>query len=820
MSEALEKSRIKWLQFGLLVVLSGVCALLLVDVQAIPEVSLKVGEPAARDLVTPVDLNFVDSRASTEAQKKAAAQVPSVFAYEKAVEKDIRLGLSEAFAAGRSALEEAQRISGAEGLSEEAVAAVGRSFLETSGIVLEGEPLQALVERSFPEGVEELTLGLLDKVMWRYVISDASFLPEDRAILVSILEENEVAEELLDDRQAVWTVPRTKRDLKNLGLAMQTDSAVSRVDAELAVAISVASVRPNFSQDQAASAERRQRALQAVPEVERKIARGSLLIRAGEEVTPWHVELGNILQERSEAGTWWKAWISTFLLCLFFVGGITRFCMVYVKKFSSKRRDLIAISVLLILGLGLARFVIEVCEAASSGQPDLPVERLWFLAPVAGCALLVRVLLNSETALGFSLVVGVFCGMAMGHDVYYAAYFMLTGIVACGILGLDSDRKAVLKAGLIAGAVGAVFILLAFMVQQSPGESRTVFGGDTIPWMAMLFSVVGGLFSAFLVLALLPLFEMFGFVTDLQLLELSNLNHPLLSNLLMRAPGSYHHSVMVGTLAEASAKEVGCNPLLCRVAAYFHDIGKAVSPQYFVENQKAGVSPHKRLSPEMSARVIIDHVRNGGEVARRHKLPKPIIDNIYMHHGTGLLYFFYRKAQKADPNVDPELFRYPGPKPNTREAGIVHLADKVEAACRSIKEPTPDRIRQMIQRIISTTLADGQLEECPLTLQDLYLIAGKFEEVILAIHHQRIEYPDTADVSSQDETPTLADEEEKVVTAVNDESGVITLDLPPREGEAIRRATIPFQMETEHDYESADALPEDTLLGSGKPPKA
>ena len=170
--------------------------------------------------------------------------------------------------------------------------------------------------------------------------------------------------------------------------------------------------------------------------------------------------------------------------------------------------------------------------------------------------------------------------------------------------------------------------------------------------------------------------------------------------------------------------------------------------------------------------------------------------------------------------MDPELFRYPGPKPNTREAGIVHLADKVEAACRSIKEPTPDRIRQMIQRIISTTLADGQLEECPLTLQDLYVIAGKFEEVILAIHHQRIEYPDTADVSSQDETPTLADEEEKVVTAVNDESGVITLDLPPREGAAIRRATIPFQMEAEHDYESADALPEDTLLGSGKPPKA
>jgi putative nucleotidyltransferase with HDIG domain len=338
--------------------------------------------------------------------------------------------------------------------------------------------------------------------------------------------------------------------------------------------------------------------------------------------------------------------------------------------------------------------------------------------------------------------------------------------------------------------------------------------------MAVIFSVVGGLLSAFLVLALLPLFELAGFVTDLQLLELSNLSHPLLSNLLMRAPGSYHHSVMVGTLAEAGAKEVGCNPLLCRVAAYFHDIGKAVSPQYFVENQRSGENPHDRLSPEMSARVIIDHVRNGGEIAKRHKLPQPIVDNIYMHHGTGLLYFFYQQAKAVDPNVDPAQFRYPGPKPNTREAGIVQLADKVEAACRSIKEPTPDRIRKMIQRIISSTLSDGQLEDCPLTLQDLYKIAAKFEEVILAIHHQRIEYPETADVSSG--TDSGGQSVTEVKRAGNDDVGVITLDLPPREADEIRAGAIPFRMETGGDYESAEALPEGSFGRSGtsrRPPK-
>ena len=803
MSEALEKSRLKWLQFGLLVLLSGLSALLMVDVQGIPEMDQEVGETASRAVVTPIDLNFVDEQATNLARAEAASSVPSVFAYDLTIETAIRDSLNSAFEAGRSALEEAQRIAGNEALSDDALSEAGRGFLENSGVVLEGEVLHALAEEGFTEEVQSFAARLTGKVMWRYVIADASFLPEGRSIVVASLDGDSRLEEQLDDRRSVWTVPQTKRDLRNLGLAMQKDDMAFAEKIELAVAVSVAAVRPNFSRDQAASLERRDAATASVPEVERKIAKGSLLLRSGEKVTPWHVQLGSILRERAEAGAWWKAFLSTFLICLLLVGGVTRFCMVYVKKFSSKRRDLAALSILVLMALGLSRFVMEVCDAASR-QDGMPVEYLWFLVPVAGCALLVRVLLNSETALGYSAIVAVLCGMMMGQDVYYTAYFLLTSIVASAVLGLDSDRKAVLKAGLVAGLVGGVFILLVSWVHQSPGAGDAVFGGEGIPWMAAVFSVVGGLLSAFLVLALLPLFEMAGFVTYLQLLELSNLNHPLLSNLLMRAPGSYHHSVMVGTLAEASAKEIGCNPLLCRVAAYFHDIGKAVSPQYFVENQRAGQSPHTRLSPEMSARVIIDLVRNGGEIARRHKLPKPIVDNIYMHHGTGLLYFFYRKALKTDPSVDPELFRYPGPKPNTREAGIVHLADKVEAACRSIKEPTHERIRQMIQRIISTTLSDGQLEECPLTLQDLYVIAGKFEEVILAIHHQRIEYPDTADVSGE-----KREAESTAPVAVNDDSGVITLDLPPREAEDVLQGAIPFQMDPEEDYESVDAMPGD-----------
>jgi putative nucleotidyltransferase with HDIG domain len=268
---------------------------------------------------------------------------------------------------------------------------------------------------------------------------------------------------------------------------------------------------------------------------------------------------------------------------------------------------------------------------------------------------------------------------------------------------------------------------------------------------------------------------------------------------------------MVGTLAEAAAKVVGCNSLLCRVASYYHDIGKAVTPQYFVENQRNGHSPHHSLPPETSAKVIIDHVKNGGEVAKRHKLPQPVIDNIYMHHGTGLLYFFYNQAKLENPDVKEEDFRYPGPKPNTREAGVIQLADKVEAACRSIKEPTPERVAAMIEKIFSSTLADGQLEECPLTLKDLYAVADKFQEVVLAIHHQRIEYPETRSISSGD----LAKLQEDHVGDSEKDEHVITLDLPPREAAELRAKATSDEASARElssnvsDYESVEALPRD-----------
>ena len=250
---------------------------------------------------------------------------------------------------------------------------------------------------------------------------------------------------------------------------------------------------------------------------------------------------------------------------------------------------------------------------------------------------------------------------------------------------------------------------------------------------------------------IIPLVEMaFGFSTDIKLLELANLDQPLLRELMVQAPGTYHHSVIVSNMAEASAEAIKANPLLAKVASYYHDIGKMKKPHYFIENQAGKENKHDKLAPSMSGLIITSHVKDGVELAKEHKLNKEIIDIIEQHQGTKLISYFYQKAKDqaaAKGNkamqVKEEDFRYPGPKPQTKEAGLVMLADMVEAATRSLPDHSPARIQGTVQRIINNVFADGQLDECDLTLKDLHEIAKSFNMTLSGIFHERVEYPDS-----------------------------------------------------------------------------
>ncbi|MFZ4403549.1 MAG: HD family phosphohydrolase, partial [Pseudobdellovibrionaceae bacterium] len=269
---------------------------------------------------------------------------------------------------------------------------------------------------------------------------------------------------------------------------------------------------------------------------------------------------------------------------------------------------------------------------------------------------------------------------------------------------------------------------------------------------------VGGILSSLVAMMFLPLLEsMFNYTTDVRLLELCNLNHPLLKEMLIKAPGTYHHSVMVGSMVEAAAEEIGANPLLGKVMSYYHDIGKMEHAKYFIENQKPGQNAHDNISPFMSKTLLIAHVKDGVELGMSYKLGKPIIDGILQHHGTTLISFFYNKALDAKGDgseIAEEEFRYPGPKPQFSEAALCMLADSIEAAARSLDDPTPSRLQNIVRNIIQKKFSDGQLDECNLTLKDLSKVEAAFSRILLGIYHQRIDYPKSAG-GKMDEEPVM-----------------------------------------------------------------
>ena len=318
-------------------------------------------------------------------------------------------------------------------------------------------------------------------------------------------------------------------------------------------------------------------------------------------------------------------------------------------------------------------------------------------------------------------------------------YFMLSfvgSLVGIFALARRQDRTAFFRAGCAIGLANA-YTLIAFALLEANTSSLAV---------DIVGGIVNGLMVAVLATGLLPLLEQpFGRTTAFTLLELSNLNEPLLKYLILTAPGTYHHSSMVGTLAEAAAEAIGANALLCRVGAYYHDIGKTRHPSYFIENNPEAADRHEKLAPSLSRAVVMSHVKEGVEMAREYGLPDVLVDMIPQHHGTRLVSFFYQRAKEtADPElqaVKEEDYRYLGPKPQTREAAILMLADAAEAATRTLTDPTPARIRGTVQKIINGIFVEGQLDECDLALRELHLIANNFVRILTGIFHHRIEYP-------------------------------------------------------------------------------
>ncbi len=359
----------------------------------------------------------------------------------------------------------------------------------------------------------------------------------------------------------------------------------------------------------------------------------------------------------------------------------------------------------------------------------------FFLIPVGAAAMLTALLFGVEMAVLMTLTLSLFSGLIAGQNYQYALYGLFTGLFAIFSIYNIRHRTDLVLAG--------AWVTLATTVLAL---ATTLLSGAG--WFDVLknlgWGLLGGISTAVLTIGALPFLERaFGITTDIKYVELSYPNQPLLRELMMKAPGTYNHSIMTGNLAESAAEEIGANPLLARVGAYYHDVGKVKRPLFFVENQLGNENPHDHTNPSLSCLIITSHVKEGVELARKHRLPREIIDIINEHHGTSVVAYFYHKAKEniVKEVVNEENFRYSGHRPSTKEAALVMLADSVEAAARTITKPSPGRIEQLIKRIVQTKLDDGQLSESNLTLCDIEKIIKSFTQVLSSLYHTRIEYP-------------------------------------------------------------------------------
>ena len=501
-------------------------------------------------------------------------------------------------------------------------------------------------------------------------------------------------------------------------------------------------IRPNVVLDEAATAAARESEASRISPVVISLKRNQVVAREGDTVTQSILAQINAIKTAGHAGRPWNNFFGLLLVVIGVYWGAWKFAehrgagsalsLGKHKAFALVGSAILVQTALMKIGFTFGDSV------ASRMQAPFNDPTIWnFAIPFAAAALLVAMLVDTQLAFLTGIITALFAGLLAPGGMPKALFAMVSCSAAIYGIGRYRERQSVTLAGMLVAGVNVVMAVALIAYSEQPLTLRTIL-------MATGCGIAGGLLTAVFAAGGLPINEsMFGILTDVKLLELSNADLPVLGQLALRAPGTNQHSHAVGQLAEDACRAVGANPLLARIGALYHDIGKLAAPEYFVENQQ-GDNPHDRLRPYQSAKIITSHVTYGSKLAKEIGLPKQIADFIPQHHGTRTLHYFLRKAQaQAKPNdtVNEADFRYPGPKPQFKEAAIMMLADSCEAAARSLARPDPENIRAIVVKIVDAIISDGQLDECDVTLQELTIIREAMISALTAIYHARIDYP-------------------------------------------------------------------------------
>ena len=682
------------------------------------------GQVAARDIVAPRDLIVPDPDATARRRAEATAEVLQVYDFDGQAQARFETQLRESFDRARTTYAKIRP-----------KGRVTPELADAFALPIGDEALAALARQGFSQELED-RFAIIGLDLYRGgVVDHRDLTPEARSRGITARDTATGRESKRRESGAVEYGNETRAAVSSR-LAESPFTLRERAEA---AAFLAATLRPSLVYNAAQTADRRADAARGVESVFTRIPRGKVIVRRGDEITARTAQwIAAVRASASDPSSWVKV---TGILILQILAAAAFWLDARRQRRRKRERSTgVVYGSVLATGIVFAVITRAAFALAQALSPSLEGASgaVNFAIPFAAGPIVVSLVAGMGPALLVALVFSIGAGVLMGLSFPFALFAVVGSLAGIYGLGKVGARSVLLAMGGIVAAGNLVAIVALHFLNAGPWGWDFLYDG--------LAGVAGGLTVSMVVALLLPVFEhVFSVVTDIRLLELSNQNLPILRTLALEAPGSYQHSLMLGHLAEAAAEAIGADSLLARVSGYYHDIGKTKMPDYFIENQAKGFNRHDRLEPSMSALIIAAHVKEGVEMARRARLPEPIVTAIREHHGTKLIRYFYQKAvAKADP-ADGEVaeieYRYPGPKPSTRILGILMIADAVEAASRTLVEPTPAKIRAMVRQIVDDCLRDGQFDECDLTMRDLSIIVDTLERTVTTVFHHRIDYP-------------------------------------------------------------------------------
>lgn len=694
------------------------------------------GEIASRTVRAPHDLMVEDALSTEKRRAEAIANVKFVFSANPERIGEPSLHLSYLFSAVREVTSLSPEKHAPAPLSQENRSQLERRF----HLDLVGPEWDLIAQPSRWPQLETAVLSIVRPIVAKGIIANKRSLHRALEMNQAVLRERDnKREEPIESENAFYDLAEARA--KAISLFPARGFGKGAVFDSVARKLSDLVLQPNIIFDDEETERRFKQARDDVNASTIRVQRGQVIVREGELVTLSQSALLAQFKGESHPRPFLQIFAAYWLLAITIVTSLYMFALNYWPGFKLTRKDSALLAISLIASFGLLRAFFVLGNALGYSFPYIDSDSFLLATPLAACGLLLQPTLGPAAVLFYTFLFSLLTGVFLEDS------WLVLLLIGCGNLvgairvQTCSRRSTFIYAGVSVAGVNMLLTLcyLLFYPETSMVGNLAM----------LLFAMLGGIMSGILAGGFAPFVEYFGgYITDIKLLELASLDRPLLRELSLQAPGTWNHSMVMGQIAEAASEAIGANPLLTRVGAYYHDIGKVSKPAYFVENQGSRESRHDKLTPSMSALIIKSHVKEGIELALEHRLPQALVDFIPQHHGNSRIDYFYDKAVKeAEPGeiVDESHYRYPGPRPQTKEAGILMLADAVEASSRTLSEATPAKIQGLVQKIINKVFASGELDECDLTLQDLHFIAKSFTRVLTGIYHRRVEYSEPAE---------------------------------------------------------------------------